>query len=189
MGHIGSWEWHGCTTSILIKEDVYTFAKRQSNPWLNQFIEKRRNSAGIQLIYTDMPVLKAFVLLRKNKVMTFISDQYAAGAGILIPFMNRLASTHSGPAIFARSTTSPVHFTSSYRNEKGQLVIEVETIDRPSEKEVKKSRLSWEEFFTRKWMAVLERKIREHPADYFWLHNRWKNPPKNSEEIWKKWKD
>ena len=83
MGHIGSWEWNGCVVSILIGEDVYTFAKRQSNPWSNRFIEKRRNSAGIQVIYTDTSPLKALVLLRKNKVMAFISDQYAAAHGIL----------------------------------------------------------------------------------------------------------
>ena len=103
--------------------------------------------------------------------------------------MNRLASTHTGPASFAMSTTSPIFFLSSYRDKEKRLVFEVEKIDRVSEKEIKKSGLTWEELFTRKWVAILERKIRKHPADYFWLHNRWKNPPENQEEIWQKWKN
>ena len=187
MGHIGSWEWNGGAASILLGEEVYTFAKRQSNRWVNGLIEKRRNWAGMQLLYTDASSLKAFSLLKKNKVVTFISDQYAAGSEIYIPFMKRLASTFSGPAAFARSSASPVHFASSYRNKAGQLIIEIEPVERPSEKELARSGLNWEEFFTRRWVAVLERKIREHPADYFWVHDRWKNPPEDQEKIWEKW--
>jgi len=31
---------------------------------------------------------------------------------------------------------------------------------------------------TERFTAALERMIREHPEQYFWLHRRWKHQPK-----------
>ena len=189
MGHIGSWEWHGHVGSILCEHDIYTFAQRQSNPWFNHYIEKVRNKAGIQIIYTDENPLKLLSLvsslLKKNKVVAFISDQYSA-SGEYIPFMNRLASTATGPALFAGlNQAAPVYFASSYRDEKGRLIFEMNLIERPQSINFRKSKQEWQRIFTLNWVKILENKIRSHPKDYFWVHNRWKNPPKNSEEIWK----
>ena len=187
MGHIGSWEWNGHIASILAEKDIYAFAKKQSNPWFNDHIEKIRNQVGIQIIYTDIPSLQLLSivksLLKRKKAVAFISDQYAA-KGEYIPFMNRLAATFTGPALFAGMTSAPVYFASSYRDEKGRLIFEMDTIERPATISFRNSRTEWIRAFTFNWVQMLEKKIRIHPSDYFWIHNRWKNPPKDPERIW-----
>ena len=190
MGHIGSWEWNGQIAAILLGRDIYTFAKKQSNSWFNGYIEKRRNRSGMQILYLDKKVIfQTLSLLRKKEVVAFISDQYAPN-GEYIPFMNRLASTFLGPATFAASCHVPVYFTSSYRNKKGKLVCEIEKLEGPPpppKANLETERHKWSKEFTLHWIRVLERKIRAQPADYFWFHNRWKNPPENEEEIWRNW--
>ena len=187
MGHIGSWEWNGQIGAILLGENIYTFAKKLSNPWVNRYIEKSRNQAGIHLLYIDeLPILKAVSLIKKNKILAFISDQYAPN-GEYVPFMNRLASTYLGPANFAKLCSTPIYFASSYRDKNGKLVLEIDKIALPKKSYSTASQIDWSKEFTYNWVRLLETKIRAHPADYFWAHDRWKNQPQNEDEIWSTW--
>ena len=191
MGHIGSWEWQGHATSIILNNDIYTFAKKLSNRWLNNYIEKSRIKGRMKIFYVDeisgfKPISLVRQKIKQKKLIGLISDQYAPD-GEYIPFMNRLASTHLGASFFAGFCSSPVYFASSYRNKKGKLVLELSEIPKPKNIQFKKSKDKWVKQFTQNWIEILESKIRANPADYFWVHNRWKNPPQNPDEIWKNW--
>ena len=42
LGHLGSWEWKGVSLARISEADLYVFAKRQSNPWSNDWVERTR---------------------------------------------------------------------------------------------------------------------------------------------------
>ena len=173
-GHIGNWEWFGKIASYLRGEKIYAFAKRQANYWSNRYIEKTRNQAGIILIYTDESPKRVLRLLKNGEVIGFIADQDAGRSGEFFWFLNRYASTFMGPAYFARVSKAPVYFMWSYRNSEGKLVFHGEELEVPSYDLPPRE---WEKELTRRWVRRLEEVVKEHPEDYFWLHNRWRTQP------------
>lgn len=189
LGHLGNWETNGVAiTQLLEQNELYVLAKRQSNPWTNAWMEKVRGGQKIKLIYTDESPRIILTLLRKGHLVAFIADQDAGKNGEFIPFLGKLASTFLGPAVFARSTAVPIHFMWSHYNESGQIIFGFQELSRPSW-DSKKDPLLWEREFTYTWVRLLEEKVRQFPASYFWLHRRWKRQPQEPEKIWKYWED
>ncbi|MDH5655613.1 MAG: lysophospholipid acyltransferase family protein [Spirochaetia bacterium] len=183
LGHLGNWEWHGFLAGKLSGRDIYTLVKRQRNPIMNRYVEKLRNQAHMQFIYIDQNAFMTISKLRKGNLVAFTSDQNARSSGEFFPFFGRLASTYLGPASVARNTKVPVYFVWSYRDNKKRLNFEFQEIQKP---EIPKENIKeWEKAFTQSWVQILESKIKEHPEDYLWAHNRWKTQPENPEEVWK----
>ncbi|TGM97739.1 lysophospholipid acyltransferase family protein [Leptospira dzoumogneensis] len=189
LGHLGNWETMGvsiCYTAP--KNDLYVFAKRQSNPWSNAWIEKNRASQRIKLVYTDESPRKALTLLKQGKLVAFISDQDAGKTGSFFPFLGNMASTFLGPATFSRMTDVPILFCSSWYDKTGKLYFHVEEFEKP-DLDPRKDPELWEREFTYKWVKRLEEEVYKHPGDYFWLHRRWHTKPENKEELDKFWKE
>ncbi len=191
LGHLGNWETHGVGITRALREtgvELYVFSKRQSNRLTNDWIEKTRAKQNIKLIYTDESPRVALSLLKKGHLVAFIADQDAGKHGLFIPFLGKPASTFLGPAVFARSIDSPVHFMWSRYTPEGKLVLGTLPLERPAIDPKKDSDL-WEKAFTYNWVKILEKKVLEHPASYFWLHRRWKRQPENPEEVLLFWKE
>ncbi len=173
LGHLGNWEWHGFVGSHLIKKPVYTLVKRHTNFWSNGYLERTRNSAGMRLIYVDQNPFIVVKRLRAGDSVAFTSDQDARGNGEFFPFFNKPASTFTGPAVVARNAPdAKVFFIWSYHDEKKRLVFDCEPLEMP--RVPRDDMDAWEHEFTHIWVKKLEEKIRAHPADYLWAHNRWK---------------
>ena len=187
LGHLGNWEWKGVSITRNGSNPLYVLAKRQTNPWSNDFIARVRGSQNIKLLYTDESPRAIFKLLKEKALIGFIADQDAGKSGTFVPFMNRLASTFQGPALFARKTDAPIYFLWSYHDEQRRLVFEIQEMERPQCDP--KDAAEWERQFTWNWVRLLETKVREHPEDYFWVHRRWRTQPENPEEVWQFWKD
>ncbi|MEQ8349941.1 MAG: lysophospholipid acyltransferase family protein [Leptospiraceae bacterium] len=189
LGHLGSWEWKGVSITRVTEKEIHVFAKRQSNPWANAWIERIRGSQNIKLVYTDESPRVTFRLLKQKALVAFISDQDAGKEGPFFPFLGRLASTFQGPALFARKTEAPIIFCYSYHDQHGRLHFQMEPFERPDLDPTTDPR-EWERHFTYQWVKRLEEKVMEHPADYYWLHKRWRSRPENPEEeirFWTEW--
>jgi KDO2-lipid IV(A) lauroyltransferase len=189
LGHLGSWEWMGVSITRVTEKELHVFAKRQSNPWSNSWIERIRGSQNIKLVYTDESPRVTFKLLKEKALVAFISDQDAGKDGAFFPFLGRLASTFQGPALFARKTDAPVIFCYSYHDARGRLRFHKEPFDRPS-MDPREDPEEWDRMFTYTWVKRLEEKVREHPADYYWLHKRWRSRPEDPRQwidFWTDW--
>jgi KDO2-lipid IV(A) lauroyltransferase len=179
MGHQGNWEIHGIAITKLLEEgrELHVLAKRQSNPWMNEYIEKTRGASNIKLIYTDESPRVVISHLKKGHVVVFISDQDAGKNGIFMDFLGRPASTFTGPAFFSKALPQiPIYFLWSYYDEKEELITCMEPMPKPE------SSLSSEDYnveFTKIWISRLEKRIKEHPSSYFWVHRRWRTQPKS----------
>lgn len=187
LGHLGNWETMGVSVCYSAPEnDLYVFAKRQSNPWSNRWIENTRATQRIKLVYTDESPRKALGLLKRGNLVAFISDQDAGKNGSFFPFLGRLASTFLGPATFARMTDVPILFCSSWYDDSGRLYFYIEEFERPK-LDPRQDPEKWEKEFTYRWVRRLEEEVRKHPADYFWLHRRWHTRPENETELSRFW--
>ena len=185
LGHLGNWEWHGCVASRLGGRDIYTLVKRHTNFWSNAYLERTRNRVGMKLIYIDENPFKIIKLLRRGEFVAFTADQNARGHGEFFPFLGKPASTFLGPAVVARNTDVPVYFVWSHHDEQRRVIFEFEEIPRPAIDPADIE--SWEREFTYAWVKKLEEKVRAHPTDYLWAHNRWKTQPENPEQFMRNW--
>ncbi len=185
LGHLGNWEWKGVSITRNGPNPLYVLAKRQSNPWSNELIARTRGSQNIKLIYTDDSPRVIFKLLKEKALIGFISDQDAGTNGEFFPFFNRFASTFQGPALFARKTGVPIYFLWSYHDSHRRLVFEIQELERPDCDPADAEK--WQREFTWRWVSLLEEKARQHPADYFWIHRRWRTQPEHPVDLWRKW--
>ena len=177
LGHLGNWELQGAALNFLTGKSGAVMAKRQSNFWSNQWIEKTRERYGMHTIYSEGGPREVIQVLRdEKKGVAMVADQDAGKNGLLVDFMGIKTPTFRGPAFIARTTGCPVYFGYS-RHHEGKLEMYVEALELPGfDPKIDPKR--WELEFTQAWSAKLEEKIRENPGEYFWAHNRWKNAPR-----------
>ena len=182
LGHLGSWEWKGIAITHSTSAPLYVLAKRQKNPWANAFIEKNRTCQDIKIIYTDESPKRILKLLKQGALVAFIADQDAGPDAPFYEFFHRLAATYHGPAFFARLSRAPLFFVWSYHDKDGRLHLDVENFE-PPDLDPKADAEAWDREFTKQWVGLLEKKVREYPEDYYWLHNRWKSQPRDQKTV------
>jgi len=175
LGHMGNWEWYGSMVSQWLPGHVYAVARKQSNPWTNRYIKGIRDKGGITSVFTDESFFTFKKILKEKKLLCLLSDQDAGKNGIFVDFMNRPASTYTGGAILARLMKCPVYFGTSWHDGE-KLFTHLEELTLPPEN-LRRNADEWERIFTENWVKMLEKFITKYPADYFWVHNRWKSKP------------
>jgi KDO2-lipid IV(A) lauroyltransferase len=100
----------------------------------------------------------------------FLADQHAGRSGTMLPFFGRLCSTSTAPAVFALRYRLPLRVGICYRVGLAQWTIEVSdeipTAEQGRRRSVEAIMLDVNRAF--------EAAIRRDPANWFWVHNRWK---------------
>lgn len=170
-GHFGNWEVAGASLAARgIPLDVV--AQRQRNPLLDELINGARRRAGMRVIYRTRAPKQALRALRDGRAVGFLADQDARQSGVFVPFFGRLASTHRGPATLALRARSPVFTVLATRAGEGyEVSVEPVDVSREGETDEVVRRI------TAAATARLEAAVRRHPAQYLWLHKRWKTRP------------
>ena len=177
-GHYGNWELFGAAfvaqgypTTFLVKE--------QSNPLATRLQNQLRGRGGIEIVYQG-PLVARGVLraLEKGHLVGILPDQDARRHGVFVDFLGRPASTFKGPAFFAWRTGVPIIQGYIRRLEDGtHHAVMLPPIHpdpaAPEDEEVR--RLT--ELYTRD----MERWVRAHPENYYWVHRRWKTQPPGAE--------
>ncbi|EQA38318.1 lipid A biosynthesis (KDO)2-(lauroyl)-lipid IVA acyltransferase [Leptospira inadai serovar Lyme str. 10] len=175
-GHIGNWESMAVYMPLRLPK-VGTLYKPARNPYVSNWVDKRRQNYGTVI---TIPIDRPTEVLRKLKEgywLAFFADQNAGDTGIFIPFLNRPASTHQGPAVMSYLAKVPlVFYTTEYKG-KGKFEITCENLGIP-ERLPKETKEDMIRRTTEIWTKVLESKIRKSPEQYFWVHRRWKTQPK-----------
>lgn len=103
----------------------------------------------------------------------FLADQDAGDRGLAVPFFGRDCSTSAAPAVFALRYQCPLHVAICYRTALARWHIEVSeaipTHDATGQpREVAAIALDMNRAY--------EAAIRRDPANWFWVHRRWKRP-------------
>ena len=173
-GHYGNWEIAAATVASR-GLPIAAIVRRQGNRLVDERLQLLRNNLGVETIYQGQAPARVPRILRSNGVVGIVADQDARRSGVFVPFFNRLASTHRGPALFALRLGAPV-FSCIARRLPGDDV-HYEIIGRRVEYErtgdLDRDVLS----LTTELAARLEKEVRVAPEQYFWFHKRWKTRP------------
>ena len=113
--------------------------------------------------------------LQQGDIVVFPFDQHAAPRdGVRVDFFGHSAGTFRSLALIAQAAGAPVVPASSWREAPGQHVLRFEEALTPIShadvgEEIRRN--------TRAYNAALEHLVLRRPAQWWWLHRRWKPWP------------
>lgn len=167
--HSGNWELLGAALA-LNGYPIVGVAQKQTNEQMDRFINEYRVLVGMRVTYKS-GVREMVRMLGSGNIIGLLMDQNAGRDGTLVTFFNRLASTPQGPAFLAHLKNAPIvpAFITQQANGKHRVYIHkpiftAQTDDR--QQDIHNA--------TQVLTTIIEQHIRQHPAEWFWLHNRWK---------------
>lgn len=139
---------------------------------------KKRKRFGVKTIYSqprNVCVNQTLEALRNNEIVFIPIDQNFGAGGVFVDFFGRKAATATGPVIFAQRTraalipcfivrqkedTHKIIFEPALNLEKGQDNRETVAMN------------------IQKLTGIIESYIRKYPAEWGWIHRRWKSKPR-----------
>jgi KDO2-lipid IV(A) lauroyltransferase len=173
-GHFGNWELAGYTMGLL-GFHTYAIARPLDNPLVDRFLRQFRQRTGQTVLAKKGDFDHMTELLARGGLLGTLADQDAGPRGLFVEFFNRPASTHKAVALMALEYNVTMIVAGVPRvgePMRYQVVIEdvIDTADYAHRPDAVTA-------ITQRFTVALERLIRRHPEQYFWLHRRWKHQP------------
>jgi len=168
ISHIGNWELLAQINFFHPDIKCGTVYQAIRNVRIDDLINRDRRARGVQTFDRKRGVTKAVSLLREGGLVGVLVDQHAGDAGIWTPFFDSLASTSPLAASLAIRTGAAVVpcaiLTDGFA--RWRIAMSDEIVYAPDDTNA----------LTADITRALEAQIRRSPADWFWVHNRWKMP-------------
>jgi KDO2-lipid IV(A) lauroyltransferase len=177
-GHLGNWELMARLVAR-VGAPVSAVAKRGGDERLMGLIEAWRRDGHVTTLWREDPSTARALLrvFKRNEVLGILVDQDTRVQGLWVPFFGRPAYTPRAPADLALRSGAPILVGTSHRrgpNPGDGFLFEVTEVPydpAPADREAEVLRI------TAACQAVMEEAIRRHPADWVWMHERWKTQP------------
>lgn len=170
-GHAGNWELMGGALSQA-GFPIIGVAMRQRDAAMDRFINEYRRLVGMHIIYKN-DVREMFRMMKEGWVVGLLADQDTSRHdGIVLDFFGQPTNCVPGPAAMARSAGIGIVPGYITRKKDGtHKIIFHAPVEVPRTKDKRADIRTAEQAVNR----VLEQHIREHPEEWFWLHDRWKS--------------
>lgn len=168
LSHMGNWELLAQLGTRLFGVASGTIYQRLGNAHLDAYMRAGRSRLGLRTFERQEGLAAATQLLREGGVLGVLSDQHAGDKGVWCPFFDRLASTSPLPATLALRTGAALIPITIYTAGVARWRIVVSPPIEPAPGDVALT--------TARMNQAIEAQIRQSPADWFWVHNRWKTP-------------
>ena len=170
--HFGNFELFGATF-VHKGYPLSVIARNADDEETNAIINGIREHMGYHVFPRHNAARQSIATLRRNEVLGVLPDQNDL-EGIFVPFFGRLAATAIGPAYMALHTNATVLPAFIHREPDNTHVVRIYP---PIEYTVTGDRKADIYNLTLAINQAIERAVREHPEQWFWLHNRWKKRP------------
>jgi KDO2-lipid IV(A) lauroyltransferase len=173
-GHFGNWEILGYVTGLVgFRGGI--IARRLDNPYLDRFLAQFRRKTGLVLLDKTADYARILDMLARGIGLGIVGDQDAGPRGQFVPFFGRPASTFKSIALLALEYHAPILVMGAARvGQPMQYRIYLEDVIMPEDYA---GRADAPQAITARYTSALERMVRRHPEQYFWLHRRWKSQP------------
>ncbi len=168
INHIGNWELYAQLIGRVKDVQVGTIFQSQRNKYLNKLIDRDRRRLGLHTFDRRRGYLDAVNLVERGGILAVLIDQHAGDGGLWTPLFRRLASTSPLAGILAQRTGAPLISVAIHTTGTARWRCEIEPPTEPANRTA--------EELTLQLNRILERQIAGSPADWFWVHNRWKTP-------------
>ena len=171
IGHFGNFELYARFGEFVPVFKCAATYRALNQPALNRIMVALRKSESCRFYErrTEAAALKA-AMSDTGLLLGLLADQHAGRNGLRLPFLGHDCSTSPAPAIFALRYNCPLHTAICYRIGLGKWQVEVgdeiptrvNGIARPTADIMLDVNRAFE-------VAV-----RRDPANWFWVHKRWK---------------
>ena len=172
MGHFGNFELYA-RLNLFVPFQIVTTYRGLRQPALNQFFQSLRARSGC--LYFDRrddgEALRE-AISQPGVLLGLVADQRSAQGSIRLPLFGHECLTSIAPAIFARRYRSALHPMVCYRVALARWRIEIGPEIPLRENGAARST----EAICLDVASAHEAAIRRDPANWFWVHNRWKLP-------------
>lgn len=169
-GHCGNWELISLSFKRHLNENVSAIARMQNNPYLNTIVEKMRMGYGNRVIYSKAALRPILSVIKSKGVIGMLIDQAVFEEnGALIEFLGRKAWANKAPAVMARKTGAPIVPVLGYREGNRHVLTfhpEYQLCGDHTEDGIQQDIQALSRY--------LEDFVCAHPADWYWVHRRWK---------------
>lgn len=177
-GHIGHWE---LLAQRLVRAGIpcAAIAKAGADPKLDALLGRFRADGSIEVLLRESPGTGRGMIrcLKQGKLLGLLIDQDTRVQGVFVPFFGRQAWTPRAPGDLATRFKAPVAVVWSRRRgplpgDGHELCVERVRYDAAGA-----DREAVSLGITAECTAILERAIRARPAEWVWMHERWKRRP------------
>ncbi|HOX56851.1 MAG TPA: hypothetical protein P5205_18880 [Candidatus Paceibacterota bacterium] len=172
IGHFGNFELYARFGQFAPAYQCATTYRGLRQPSLNRLLQSLRERSGCVFFERrfDAPALKAF-MNQPGIMLGLLSDQ-SSGA-LRVPFLGRDCATSAAPAIFALRYRCALITGICYRVGLARWHIEAGAEIPTHENGRPRSTAD----IMRDVNRAFEAAVRRDPANWFWVHRRWKPPP------------
>lgn len=181
--HFGNWELAGWMVGLTGLKS-HAIARVLDNPHLERFLKRIRQGTGQELIAKKDDFDRLTDILGGGGKVCTLADQDAGARGVFVPFFGRPASTHKAVALMALEYDALLAVVGVPRVPAppgtpggGELMYYEVVTEEVIDPRGYAGRPDAVAAITARYTAALERLIRRHPEQYFWLHRRWKSQP------------
>lgn len=177
-GHYGNWEVLGYVLATLGFETT-SVARPLDNPYVNQWILGVREKQGQRIVAKKGATEDVIKVLEEKGAVGLIADQNAGSKGVFVDFFGRKASTYKSIGLLAMQYDVPVVIGYARRTSKPFFFkIGAQDIIYPEDWANQDDPLR---YITQRYTAAIEQMVRDDPAQYLWVHRRWKTRPKGEQ--------
>jgi Kdo2-lipid IVA lauroyltransferase/acyltransferase len=181
-GHCGNWEW--MNLAIGAADVPMTVAAREVyDPRLDDVVRRLRGRFGGETVLRGEGAGQRLSrALRDGRVLGMLIDQDIDAPGAFVEFFGRPAWTPSGAGVLALRSRRPIVPGYARRVQDGSFRLTFEPAIVPvstRDLEADAARL------TAQLTARIEAWVREEPAQWVWMHRRWRRQPTSGERVWR----
>jgi KDO2-lipid IV(A) lauroyltransferase len=176
-GHLGNWE----LMAQRVASDIpsATIARTGNDPKLTEVIGRARGEGRVETLWREDPgTARAMIrCFKQGKLLGILIDQDTNVQGVFVPFFGHPAFTPRGAADLALRFKVPVLV--GWCRRRGPApgagheieIVEMPYDPEPPDRDAEAVRL------TAACTSMLEEAIRRNPAEWVWMHERWKTAP------------
>jgi KDO2-lipid IV(A) lauroyltransferase len=173
-GHFGNWEILSYVIG-LFGTKAAVVARRLDNPYLDRYVGVFRQKTGMRILDKNRDYDRIQQALAGGGHLGMVGDQDAGARGVFVDFFGRPASTFKSIALLSLTYSVPILVMAAarvsvplgYRIYLEDVILPEQFAGHPDAVRA----------ITQRYTAALERMVRRHPEQYFWLHRRWKHAP------------
>jgi len=174
-GHYGHWDLTAALFTWCCRGDAICVARRYEHEGYQRLIDGVRRRLGVQLRSQEESLAPVLRLLLRGGALGLLPDQdfKQIHDGIFVEFLGRPAYTTTLPAELALRTGAALIVATTHR-EGDRLIVRSSELALP---ESFRAHPDPVRTLTEWWSGELEGRIRAHPAQWVWLHRRWRTTP------------
>lgn len=169
--HMGNWEILAMSTTMF-DSNVLGVYRRANNPFYEKWITKKRGNASLtNLVPKGAEGAKKIIQTLKNGNTVCVLNDQKMNDGAELQFFNRPAMTATAIAKIARKFNVPMVLGSIQRRENCHFDVVFHPAFYPETSDNTQQDIL---NTAQKMNDMMEDAIRQQPAHWLWLHNRWK---------------